>query len=418
MGYADVFPRLSAGVSQADLALARALRDWGENEVAGKRLELKEDYEGLLKPAMRKLFWDIGMQKIAWPERLDGGGQDTPDLAPTMATALEEIGRADTGIACLLAVDLALSAAVAMPPGPPGALLERMAGDFCRSGRAVVVSLVLPALGGRAAGSLGEYRGKTVPLARPEGGGWAVDARGLRPFNSGADADFFCVACSAAEGESPLLLMVPGDAAGLKRGAEFKKTGLAASRNADIDLENVKVPAEQVLLRGEAAWRGLLSWLCLGMSATCTGALLAAYEIIREWGDTRVIKGRGCAFRDNPLTASLMAEIATTATVARLLTGSLSQLLAEPSVHGDAGSERVWAAAWGVFNRVSASAEQAIDNTMELMASAGYAKEWQLERYWRDVKTVAVSMGSRELGKMDLARWFYGARPLGGGGGE
>ncbi len=182
MGYADVFPQLMAGVSQADLTLARGLRDWGENELAGKRLELQEDYEGLLKPAMRKLFCDIGMQKILWPERLDGGGQATPDLALTMAVALEEIGRVDTGIACLLAVNYALGGAVAMAASPPEALAEKLARDYCQSGEVVIGSLVLPALGGKATGSLGDYRGKTVPLAKPEGEGWLVDAAGPAPL--------------------------------------------------------------------------------------------------------------------------------------------------------------------------------------------------------------------------------------------
>jgi alkylation response protein AidB-like acyl-CoA dehydrogenase len=44
---------------------------------------------------------------------------------------------------------------------------------------------------------------------------------------------------------------------------------------------------------------------------------------------------------------------------------------------------------------------------MELMASAGYAKEWQLERYWRDVKTVQCYLGASEIAKFDVARWFY-----------
>jgi alkylation response protein AidB-like acyl-CoA dehydrogenase len=148
------------------------------------------------------------------------------------------------------------------------------------------------------------------------------------------------------------------------------------------------------------------------MSATCTGALFATYEIIKEWGDTRMIKGRSSIFKENPLTASLMADIGTSVLTSRLLTYSLAQVLAEPAIYGDAGSEKNWATAIGVFNRVSSAAELAIDNTMELMASAGYAKEWQLERYWRDIKTLAVSMGNRELAKMDLARYFYQTKTL------
>jgi alkylation response protein AidB-like acyl-CoA dehydrogenase len=49
---------------------------------------------------------------------------------------------------------------------------------------------------------------------------------------------------------------------------------------------------------------------------------------------------------------------------------------------------------------------------MELMASAGYAKEWQLERYWRDVKTVQCYLGAAELAKHDYARWFYQTKTL------
>lgn len=412
MGYAEVFPRLMAGVQEADLSLARSLREWAEAEVDTKRLELKEDYKLMLQPAMHKLFCDIGMQKILWPEKYDGGGQTTPDLALTLAIALEEIGRADTGIAYLLAIDYALGAAVAMAESPPQALVEMLAKDYCQSDKVVIGSLVPPALGGAAQGGLAAYRGKTLPAAKPGGKGWTIDARGLRPLNSGADADFFCVLCASGDGNEPLLLLVPGNAKGLKRGAAFLTTGLAASRNADIVLHNVNIPADHVILKGETAWRRLLSWLYLGMSATCTGALFATYEIIKEWGDTRVIKGRQSIFKENPLTASLMAEISTSVLTSRLLTYSLAQMLADPAVYGDAGAEKNWSTALSVFIRVSAAAEQAIDNTMELMASAGYAKEWQLERYWRDVKTLAVSLGNRELHKMDLARYFYETKTL------
>jgi alkylation response protein AidB-like acyl-CoA dehydrogenase len=412
MVYAEVFPRLMTGVQEADLSLARSLREWAEAEVGSKRLELKEDYQQLLQPAMHKLFCDIGMQKILWPEKYDGGGQATPDLALTLAVALEEIGRADTGIAFLLAINYALGAAVALAPSPPAALVEMLAKDYCQSGKVVIGSLVPPTLGGVARGGLAEYRGKTLPAAKPDAKGWSIDARGLRPLNSGVDADFFCVACSTGDNDAPLLLLVPGSAKGLKRGAAFLKTGLAASLNADIDLAKVKVPADNLVLKGETAWRGLLSWLYLGMSATCTGALFATYEIIKEWGDTRVIKGRQSIFKENPLTASLMAEIGTSVLTSRLLTYSLAQMLADPAVSGDAGSEKVWLTALSVVTRITAATEQAIDNTMELMASAGYAKEWQLERYWRDVKTLSVSLGNRELHKMDLARYFYETKTL------
>ena len=142
------------------------------------------------------------------------------------------------------------------------------------------------------------------------------------------------------------------------------------------------------------------------------GSLLSAFEIIREWGDTRVIKGRGCIFKENPLTASLMAEIGHQILLSRLLVHQLANLLAQPDDTRYTTDESLFATALGIFAHVSSSAEKSINNIMELMGSAGYATEWNLERYWRDVKTMQVYLGNWELLKMDLARYFYNCKTL------
>jgi alkylation response protein AidB-like acyl-CoA dehydrogenase len=409
MIHTEVFPALRAGVQESDISLARSLREWAQAELSAKRLELKEDYQGLLRPAMRSLFVDIGLQRAPWPEGLGGDGQSSPDMAHTLAVALQEAGRGDVGIAWLLALDWAVAlACLGEGNGAAAAAVERMATLHCERPAPTVIALIPPLLEGRPRGSLASFRGKVVPLAVPRNGGWTLDAQGLRPLNSGHDADLLCVLCCTGEGE-PLLLAVPGDSPGLERGQPFLKTGLAASRNADISLHDVEIDEGGLLLRGESAWRELLSWLYLGSSAVCTGALLAAYEIIKEWGDTRVIKGRDSIFKDNPLTASLMAEIGATLLACRLLTSAIAQMLAAPDQYGRAGEEGVHCSALAAWLKVGASAGQALDNTMELMASAGYAKEWQLERYWRDVRALDVSLGNRELARMELARYFYGS---------
>jgi alkylation response protein AidB-like acyl-CoA dehydrogenase len=72
----------------------------------------------------------------------------------------------------------------------------------------------------------------------------------------------------------------------------------------------------------------------------------------------------------------------------------------------------VFVSALMIAHRVIASADSTIYRTMELMASAGYAREWQLERYWRDIKTMQCYLGAAELAKHDFARWFYKTRTL------
>jgi hypothetical protein len=46
------------------------------------------------------------------------------------------------------------------------------------------------------------------------------------------------------------------------------------------------------------------------------------------------------------------------------------------------------------------------------MASEGYAREGDVEKHWRDVKTIKNSMGGEVPMQMDVARWFYECETL------
>jgi alkylation response protein AidB-like acyl-CoA dehydrogenase len=407
----DLFPYPASRLGQVDVGLASSLRDLVEKEVMAKRPELKEGYAQVLLPSLRKILTEIGVQRMFWPEKLGGEGHNQPSAAYTVVSALEQIGRADTGLAFLTAHNLALQAALALEGNYQEEACSAMAPLFCEGDRPVIVSFVLPVFGEEEEAP--RWRGKYLQVQAAGGkDGWVLNGKGVRPTCSGADADLFGVLCAVKDDEEPVFIAVPGDLSGLKRGKEFKKTGLAASRNAELTFDNVEVPAVNCAWRGEEGLFRLLSWYYLGLAATGVGALLAVYEIIKEWGDTRVIKGRGHIFKENPLTAALMGEIAKEIVMDRLLAYNLAGILAEPETYGDAGSEGVFVAATMIAHQVYGSADYTIHRTMELMASAGYAKEWQLERYWRDVKTVQCYLGAAELAKHDYARWFYKTKTL------
>jgi len=407
----DLFPYPASRLGQVDVGLASSLQDLVEKEVMAKRPELKEDYAQLLLPSLSKILTEIGLQKMFWPEKLGGEGHNQPGAAYTIVSALEQIGRADTGLAFLAAHSLALQACLALEGNYQEESCSALAPLFCEGDRPVIVSFVLPAYGEEKGAP--QWRGKYLQVqAAGSKDGWVLDGSRVRPTCSGVDADLFGVLCAVKGDEEPAFILVPGDSPGLKRGKEFKKTGLAASRNAELVFAKVKVPAVNCAWSGGEGLRRLLSWYYLGLAATGVGALLADYEIIKEWGDTRVIKGRGHVFKENPLTAALMGEIAKEIAMGRLLAYNLAGMLAEPETYGDAGSEGVFVAATMIAHQVYGSADYTIHRTMELMASAGYAKEWQLERYWRDVKTVQCYLGAAELAKHDYARWFYQTKTL------
>jgi alkylation response protein AidB-like acyl-CoA dehydrogenase len=406
----DIFSYPKNRLEAADLDLAAGLQRLVEKQVREKRLELKEDYEQLLKPSLGKVMLDIGLQKMFWPEEMGGDGHNEPHAAYTIVAALEQIGKADTGLAFLAAHSLALQAALALKDNYLAEQCAAMAPLFCRADAPVIVSFVLPAFAQANGGP--EWRGKGFQVkARGGADGWILDGKGVRPTCSGSDADLFGMWC-AVEGEDPAFVLMPGNARGVKRDKPLLKTGLAASNNADIDISGVKVPAVNCAWRGDEGTFRLLCWYYLGLAATGSGALLATYEIIKEWGDNRVIKGRGQIFKDNPLTAALMGEIAQHISIDRLLAYDLAEMIAEPDTYGGSGSQALFTSALMLVHQIYASAEYAISRTMELMASAGYAKEWQLERYWRDVKSVQCYLGAYEVAKHDFARWFYQTKNL------
>jgi len=387
-------------LSDMDVSLAGNLRRWADNEVMARRLELKESYEGLLEPAMRKLFLEIGLQRLLWPEKYGGDGHNTPKAAVTMVAALEQISRGDTSIAFLLSGMWALQSCMAMEGSENAAACEAFAELFSSTDTLAVTSLVLPL-----------FRDEPQAKAKLAKEAWSVEAKKARPLASGADAAVFGVLCSLEGADGPGddvgVIVLPTSAKGVKRGDPFLKTGLAADRNATVSIDKAKAPEGMCVARGLEACRGMLSWLYLGVAASTVGALFAAYEILKEWGDNRVIKGKGQTFKNNPLTSSVMAEVAREISVSRMLTCDLGRVLSEPGIYGPAGEEGNFILAEMVANTVTHSAEKAIGGAMEMMASAGYAKEWNLERYWRDTKTMQVCLGPCELAKMDYARYFY-----------
>jgi len=107
-----------------------------------------------------------------------------------------------------------------------------------------------------------------------------------------------------------------------------------------------------------------------------------------------------------------MAEISHEILLSRLLLYQLAHLIAGSEPEIQSRREELYISALSVVSHITMSAEKAINQTMELMGSAGYATEWNLERYWRDVKTLQVHLGSWELNKMTLARYFYRSSDL------
>ena len=387
----DRFPLPVDWVSEETELLATQVARWAEREVISKRTTHREAYETLHAPALRSLMREVGLQDLLWPEE----GPDGLQSATTIAAVIEQVGRADMGLGVLLANTCALQRVV------PDSLKARL------SEKGALAGLVLPDYARQeGAPSPGLHGLGAQASARREGDTWRVWGDGVRPQCHGAKAAFFGVVCEVDGG--PALFAVPGEAQGVTRGAPLQLTGLWASHNADLRLKDVTVPDDQLLLQGDAAYHALLAWYYLGCASAAGGGMLALWKILDDWCESRVIKGKGQPFKSNPLVASMLGEIAGWIGPNRLLLYSLARLLEHPPTdHG-----LLLATATGITRTVLRGAMDALDKTMELMGSAGYSTEWNLERYWRDTKTLQAQLLLETAGQMDLARHCFGCESL------
>ncbi len=405
----EIFPIPHEWLTDMDISLSETVSRWARQEVISRRLEFGEDYEKLLLPAMEKLFVDIGLQNLVWPEKLGGCGLDTAGAAMTFTTICEQAGRADTGMGFLLANLFTISAAIGIAPNVNTEMLEKFQELFCDSGKAVFASLILPCLGQEEAEEEPLFNGLNYQVKAKVGKDDIVlNGMGVRPQALGRAADIFGVVTVFKEG-APGFVIVRGDAKGISASEPFLKTGLTPYQNAQIDFKNVKVPMENLAIKGKGAIEGALNYYYLCCAATAMGAGIATWEILKSWGEERVIKGKGQTFKDNPLTAALMGEIGGKICSNRILLYSFARMLSKPENYGPADSKSMTALAHRVLSANIGQTMDLINKAMELMGSAGYATEWNLERYWRDVKTMESYLGPEVVSRQIMAKHFFGS---------
>jgi alkylation response protein AidB-like acyl-CoA dehydrogenase len=387
-------------------SIATLVRQWADKEIISKRMEYRENYTKLFMEKRKKLGLAIGLQRLTLPEEYGGFGWHRAFNAPGILTLLCEICRADAAIGVIFAAKYAIFETITMEHNLNKRLCDTLAplyaGDEIKT-----PAIILP-----GPGILGTesplFKGRAILAeAKAVKDGYTITGSNLRPLFSGKTADLFCVVC-AGKKNKPCIAFVPGDAVGVKRGSPFLTTGLNACENADITFDAVQVPKENVIDR-DGAVEELYVWLNLLLGGVSVGAGTNFFEMVFDWGDTRVIKG-GTTLKENPLCASVLADVAEEIALAKLLLYDLAQIISKPEEWDGNNITRTFTFAEMIGARAQQDVMRAINRGLELMGSAGYAKEWHVEKHWRDVKTIQsilCGVAAEAPVKMDTARFFY-----------
>ncbi len=375
----------------------------------------------VIRPAAAE--WDE-REETPWPVIQEAAkvGLYSPDFfaqqaaEPTglgMLTAFEEMFWGDAGIA-LSIMGTGLAAAALAGNGTPEQLGRWLPDMFGTPGD--------PKLGAfcssepDAGSDVGAIR--TRAHYDEAAGEWVLNGTKTWATNGGIANVHIVVAsvCPELGTRGQATFVIGPDTKGLSQGQKFKKHGIRASHTAEVVLDNVRLPEDQIL-GGREKFEARIARISSGASARgqaamktfertrptvgamAVGVARAAYEYALEYACQREQFGRKIG--EFQAVAFKLADMKSRIDAARLL---------------------VWRAGWMARNNqrfdsaegsmaklvASETAVYVTDEAIQILGGNGYTRDYPVERMHRDAKIFTIFEGTSEIQRLVISRALTG----------
>ncbi len=335
----------------------------------------------------RELFGELaalGLFGMRYPEDAGGSGMQLSEFC----VALEEIARGSMSLAGCAAMQSLM-----------GTKFLHMLGN-----RDIVERLFKPALRGEKIGAIcmtepnsGSDLDSIATRARKAEGGYVLD--GQKTWVTSAPvADFFTVFAKAGEEKKLTIFLVERGFKGLKVGRAIEKMGVWALPTSELALDGCFVPDSHRLSReegdGEAHLRKTLAEIRIITGAMALGQARAALEAALRYAAER--KQFGKPINRYQAIQMKLAEMGTELEAAQQLVYRAAWLRdAGRPHHKEAAMAKLFA---------SEMAARVADQAARIFASYGYAMEYPVQRYLRDVRFTLIGGGTSEILKLIIAK--------------
>ncbi|MCB9132033.1 MAG: acyl-CoA dehydrogenase family protein [Anaerolineales bacterium] len=369
--------------------LRRLVRDFVDKEI--KPIAAHTDESGEFPWDTLRKLGGLGLLGLNIPEAYGGAGADHLSAA----ILIEEIGRGCGSTGLIVAAHLGLAC------GPLNAFgneaqkqrfLEPLA-----SGRAIgCLALTEPGAGSDLAGGVRTF-------AELRGGEWVINGSKMWLTN-GAEAETAILLCRTDRtGGSRSLsqIIAPTNTPGITFGKPERKMGLNGSHTYAVSLEDVRVPAENLLGEEGCGLQQTLEVLDggrIGIGALSVGLAQAAYEAAMSYAQERITFGA-------PLTRHQaiqfkIADMATQIDAARLLVWRAAWLRDQGQPYTlEAAQAKLFA---------TEMAEKVCYEAIQIHGGYGYSRDYPVERIYRDNRLMAIGEGTSEIQRLVIARRVLG----------
>jgi alkylation response protein AidB-like acyl-CoA dehydrogenase len=335
-----------------------------------------------LLPAMG----EAGLFGLAIPETFGGSDQDWM----TVSLVQERLARNAYAVGSIFNRMVGFGAMSLLSYGgdeQKAALLPRIVAGKCL----IALALTEPQAGSDAAA--------IIARAEASSDGWVVNGRKTW-ISDASGTDFLLTAVRTQRGskgsEGISMMLIPRDAHGISM-SPLAKVGNNCMPSWDIGLEDVLVPRSALMGVEGQGFAHLMSTLHVSrasMAATVTGCAQAAVDCALAHAKERHQFGRPLgAFQ---VLRHRLADMQMRVDATRLVVRHLAWLISEKKAcRREAAQAKVMATECLQF---------VADHGMQILASAGYAIESDMQRYWRDARLYSFGEGSNEIQRDIIAR--------------
>jgi len=329
---------------------------------------------------------DVGLFGAMVPEEYGGAGLD----ALSFAIIIEEIARVDAAVALMLASHNSLCAGHILSFGDEQQKCDHLA-PLARGEKLGAWALTEP-----EAGSGAQYL-KT--RARRIGAEWVLNGDKLY-ITQGSVAGIYVIMASTEPergGGGISAFIVERERPGLQVVRVENKLGVRASDTAQLHLEGIRVPEQNLLGDLNHGYRDALTILDggrIGIGALALGIARAALEASINYAKERRQFDKPIA--EFEAIQWKLADMATEIDAARLLVYRAAELKEKGLSYKRAASEAKLFA--------SEVAARATSQALQIHGGAGYMKDCPVERYFRDAKLCEIGEGTSEIQRIIIAK--------------
>jgi alkylation response protein AidB-like acyl-CoA dehydrogenase len=360
----------------------KGVRDFARGEI--QPLCAQMDREGLVDAGLLEKIKHQGFFGLSFPEEYGGVGLDTH----TYGLVIRELARVDAGVAIMVGVHNSVGSFPVLRFGSDALKLQYL--PQMAAGRIASFCVTEPGAGSDAASM--KSRAERVD------GGYRLYGEKIWVTN-GYHADFFVVMARTSpdgyRGISSFLLERGTE--GLQIGAKEDKMGLRSSDAISLVLDGAFVPdANRIGEEGigfKVAMSALdggrigVAYQALGIGQACLD-VGARYALEREQFGAPIAKLQAIQW--------MLAEMATELEMAHLLADKAAWLKDQGREYGKQAAMAKLAC--------TEVAGRCADQALQIHGGFGYSKDYDVERYYRDVRVTRIYEGTSEIQKIVIAR--------------